>query len=161
VLSSNTVMFYVTLAVLVGLYVLALAITRSRFGRVLEGTREDALRMQAIGFQPFRYQLTAFVIAGCMASVAGVLLANQAEFVSPAYMSWHRSGELLVMVILGGIGTLLGGVIGAVVVLLLEEWLSIFTTHWRMGLGLVLIAVVLFSPKGIGGLVERLMGRRS
>jgi branched-chain amino acid transport system permease protein len=161
VLSSNTVMFYVTLAVLVGLYVLALAITRSRFGRVLEGTREDALRMQAIGFQPFRYQLTAFVIAGCMASVAGVLLANQAEFVSPAYMSWHRSGELLVMVILGGIGTLLGGVIGAVVVLLLEEWLSIFTTHWRMGLGLVLILVVLFSPKGIGGLVERLMGRRS
>jgi branched-chain amino acid transport system permease protein len=161
VLSSNTVMFYVTLAVLVGLYVLALAITRSRFGRVLEGTREDALRMQAIGFQPFRYQLTAFVIAGCMASIAGVLLANQAEFVSPAYMSWHRSGELLVMVILGGIGTLLGGVIGAVVVLLLEEWLSIFTTHWRMGLGLVLIAVVLFSPKGIGGLVERLMGRRS
>jgi branched-chain amino acid transport system permease protein len=90
-----------------------------------------------------------------------VLLANQAEFVSPAYMSWHRSGELLVMVILGGIGTLLGGVIGAVVVLLLEEWLSIFTTHWRMGLGLVLILVVLFSPKGIGGLVERLMGRRS
>jgi branched-chain amino acid transport system permease protein len=161
VLSSNTVMFYVTLAVLVALYLLALAITRSRFGRVLEGTREDALRMQAIGFQPFRYQLTAFVIAGCMASVAGVLLANQAEFVSPAYMSWHRSGELLVMVILGGIGTLLGGVVGALVVLLLEEWLSLFTTHWRMGLGLVLILVVLFSPKGIGGLIDRLLGRKS
>lgn len=161
ILSSNMVMFYVTLGALIGIYLLALAITRSRFGRVLEGTREDALRMQAIGFRPFRYQLTAFVIAGCMASVAGVLLANQAEFVSPAYMSWHRSGELLVMVILGGIGTLLGGVVGALVVLLLEEWLSIFTTHWRMGLGFVLILVVLFSPKGIGGLIERLMGRKS
>lgn len=158
-LASNTVLFYVTLAALVGLYLLASAIVASRFGRVLGGTREDALRMQAIGFRPFRYQLAAFVIAGAMAAVAGVLLANQAEFVSPAYMSWHRSGELIVMVILGGIGTLLGGVVGAVVVLLLEEWLSVFTTHWRMGLGLVLILVVLFSPKGIGGLVERLLGR--
>ena len=159
VLENNFVLFYVTLGALVGLYLLASALVNSRFGRVLAGTREDALRMQAIGYRPFRYQLTAFVIAGCMASVAGVLLANQAEFVSPAYMSWHRSGELIVMVILGGVGTLLGGVIGAVVVLLLEEWLSIFTTHWRMGLGLLLILVVLFSPKGIGGLVERLMGR--
>ena len=160
ILENNTVLFYTTLGALVGLYLLALAIVRSRFGRVLEGTREDALRMQAIGFSPFRYQLTAFVIAGAMAAVAGVLLANQAEFVSPAYMSWHRSGELIVMVILGGVGTLLGGVIGAVVVLLLEEWLSIFTTHWRIGLGALLILVVLFSPKGIGGLVERLMGPR-
>jgi branched-chain amino acid transport system permease protein len=159
ILSNNTVLFYVTLGALVGLYLLASAMVASRFGRVLEGTREDALRMQAIGFRPFRYQLAAFVIAGAIASVAGVLLANQAQFVSPAYMSWHRSGELIVMVILGGIGTLLGGVVGAVVVLMLEEWLSVFTTHWRMGLGLVLILVVLFSPKGIGGLVERLLGR--
>ncbi len=158
-LAHNSVLFYVTLGALVGLYLLAAAVVNSRFGRVLAGTREDALRMQAIGFRPFRYQLAAFVIAGAMASISGVLLANQAEFVSPAYMSWHRSGELIVMVILGGIGTLLGGVVGAVVVLLLEEWLSVFTTHWRMGLGLVLILVVLFSPKGIAGLFERLLGR--
>jgi branched-chain amino acid transport system permease protein len=160
ILANNTVLFYVTLGALVGLYLLASALVQSRFGRVLGGTREDALRMQAIGFRPFPYRLMAFVIAGAMASVAGVLLANQAEFVSPAYMSWHRSGELIVMVILGGIGTLLGGVVGAVVVLVLEERLSVFTTHWRMGLGIVLILVVLFSPKGIGGLVERLMGSR-
>ncbi|WP_209426979.1 branched-chain amino acid ABC transporter permease [Pararhodobacter sp. SW119] len=160
VLESNLVLFYVTLGTLVGLYLMATAIVNSRFGRVLQGTREDALRMQAIGFRPFRYQLAAFMIAGCMASVAGVLLANQAEFVSPAYMSWHRSGELIVMVILGGVGTLLGGIVGAVVVLLLEEWLSIFTTHWRMGLGLLLILVVLFSPKGIGGIFERVFGPR-
>lgn len=158
-LENNLVLFYVTLGALIGLYLLARAIVGSRFGRVFEGTREDALRMQAIGFRPFRYQLTAYVIAGAMAAVAGVLLANQAEFVSPAYMSWHRSGELIVMVILGGLGTLVGPIAGAVVVLLLEEWLSAFTNHWRMGLGIVLILVVLFSPKGIGGLLERLAGR--
>lgn len=161
VLENHFALFYFSLAVLVGLYLLASSIVGSRFGRVLSGTREDALRMQAIGFRPFRFQLTAFVIAGCMASVAGVLLANQAEFVSPAYMSWHRSGELIVMVILGGLGTLVGGVAGAVVVLLLEHWLSIFSDHWRMGLGLVLILVVLFSPQGIGGLLKRLMGGRT
>jgi branched-chain amino acid transport system permease protein len=158
ILRDNTVLFYLTLAVLVGFYILASLLVASRFGRVISGTRENALRMQAIGFRPFRYQLTAFVIAGCMAAVAGVLLANQATFVSPAYMSWHRSGELIVMVILGGIGTLIGGVIGAFVVLLLEEWLSVFTTHWRMGLGIVLILVVFFSPGGVSGLARRLFG---
>lgn len=157
-LRDSTTLFYLTLAILVGFYVVASALVGSRFGRVISGTRENALRMQAIGFRPFRYQLVAFVIAGCMAAVAGVLLANQAMFVSPAYMSWHRSGELIVMVILGGIGTLIGGVVGAFVVLLLEEWLAVFTTHWRMGLGIVLILVVFFSPGGVSGLVQRLFG---
>jgi branched-chain amino acid transport system permease protein len=96
--------YYVVLAVLAGVYLLCRAIVASRFGRVLRGTRENAVRMAAIGFDPFRYQLVAYVIAAMIAGVAGVLLANQAEFVSPAYMTWQRSGELIFMVVLGGHG---------------------------------------------------------
>ncbi len=88
-------------------------VVASRFGRVLRGSRDNAVRMQAIGFSPLPYRLTAYVIAGAVAGLAGVLLANQAEFVSPAYMSWQRSGELIVMVVLGGMGTLVGPVVGA------------------------------------------------
>jgi branched-chain amino acid transport system permease protein len=159
ILRSNLALYYVALGALAGFYLLASAIVASRFGRVLTGARENPVRMAAIGFRPFPYQLAAFVIAGAMAAVAGVLLANQAQFVSPAYMSWHRSGELIVMVILGGVGTLGGAIVGAFAVLLLEDWLSAFTTHWRIGLGIVLILVVFFSPHGIGGLARRLLGR--
>jgi branched-chain amino acid transport system permease protein len=111
--------------------------------------------MEAVGFPPFRYQLTAFVISACITSLAGVLLANQAEFVSPAFMSWHRSGELIVMVVFGGIGTLTGAIGGAVVALLLEEWLGALTHHWPLLFGLILVLMVLFSPRGITGLLER------
>lgn len=159
ILQNDFVFFYFCFGLLLLTYVLSLRLVASRFGRVISGAREDVLRIQAIGFRPYGYQLITFVIASCLAAVSGVLLANQAEFVSPAFMSWHRSGELLVMVVLGGMGTLLGGVAGAFVVLMLEEWLSLFSNHWRMGLGIVLIAVVLFSPGGIGGLAERLIGR--
>lgn len=158
-LESDVVFYYVALALLGLVYLFSLRLVSSRFGRVLTGTREDRLRMQAIGFRPFGYQLLGFVIASCIAAIAGVLLANQTEFVSPAYMSWHRSGELLVMVVLGGMGTLLGGVAGAIVVLLLEEGLSTFSSHWLLGLGVVLLAVVLFSPSGLAGLAQRLVGR--
>ncbi|MCT8971836.1 branched-chain amino acid ABC transporter permease [Microbaculum marinisediminis] len=158
-LESDVVFYYVALALLGLVYLFSLRLVSSRFGRVLTGTREDRLRMQAIGFRPFGYQLLGFAIASCIAAIAGVLLANQTEFVSPAYMSWHRSGELLVMVVLGGMGTLLGGVAGAIVVLLLEEGLSTFSSHWLLGLGVVLLAVVLFSPSGLAGLAQRLVGR--
>ena len=129
-----------------------MAITGSRFGRVLTGARENPLRMQAVGFTPFRFQLTAFVISGAMTAIAGVILANQASFVSPSYMNWHRSGELVVMVVLGGIGNLLGAIAGATLALLLEEWLALFTEHWRLIFGTLLILVVLFSRDGLTGL---------
>ena len=83
-------------------------------GLVLAGTRENMVRMQAIGFAPFPYRLTAFVISACVTALAGVMLANQAEFVSPSFMNWHRSGELIVYVVLGGPGTLLGPVVGTI-----------------------------------------------
>lgn len=151
-LRDDRVLYYAALAMLVGLYLLCVAITGSRFGRVLTGARENPLRMQAVGFTPFRFQLTAFVISGAMTAIAGVILANQASYVSPAYMNWHRSGELVVMVVLGGIGNLLGAIAGATLALLLEEWLALFTEHWRLIFGALLILVVLFSRDGLTGL---------
>lgn len=158
-LENDLTLYFVALGLLVGLFALATRTVGSRFGRVLIGTRENATRMEAIGFDPFRYQLTAFVVSGCMTSVAGVLLANQAEFVSPAFMSWHRSGELIVMVVLGGVGNLTGAIGGAVVVLLLEDWLEMLWEHWKLLFGVFLILMVLYSPHGITGAIERLRGR--
>ena len=153
-LADDRVLYYAALAMLLGLYLLCVAITGSRFGRVLTGARENPLRMQAVGFTPFRFQLTAFVISGAMTAIAGVILANQASFVSPSYMNWHRSGELVVMVVLGGIGNLLGAIAGATLALLLEEWLALFTEHWRLIFGALLILVVLFSRDGLTGLFK-------
>jgi branched-chain amino acid transport system permease protein len=155
-LIENDRAFYIlVLALLVGVYVLCRALVASRFGRVLRGAKDNPVRMEAIGFHPFRHQLAAYVISGMIASVAGVLLANQAEFVSPAYMTWQRSGELIIMVVLGGLGSLHGAILGAAALLLAEEWLSGFTTHWKMILGPLLILVVLFGRGGIMGLLRR------
>lgn len=153
-------MFYATLVLLVVVFAGLYRLTLSRFGRVLAGTRESDLRMQAIGFRPFPYQLTAYVVAGCICSIAGVLLANQAIYVSPAYMSWHRSGEMIVMLVLGGIGSLTGAMVGGLVTIALEEGLARFSEHWRLGFGLILVLVALFSPGGLSGLLRRLgLGR--
>jgi branched-chain amino acid transport system permease protein len=110
--------------------------------------------MTAIGFPVFRYKLVAFTLAGALAGLAGALLANLGGFVSPALMQWSQSGMLMIMVILGGVGYLYGGVIGAVFFLLLEEVLTHFTIHWQLGLGAVLLFVVLMAPNGLASLVK-------
>ncbi|MGR3270358.1 branched-chain amino acid ABC transporter permease, partial [Thalassococcus profundi] len=155
-LKSNFGLYYVTLALLVGLFLLCHRIVGSRFGRVLTGIRENPTRMEAIGYAPFRYQLTAFVISACITAVAGVMLANQAQFVSPAFMSWHKSGELIVMVVLGGVGTLAGPIAGAVAALMLEEWLGALSEHWKLYFGIFLVLMVLFSPHGITGMLRKM-----
>ena len=155
-LASEQGLYYVTLGLLALIFAGLYRLTLSRFGRVLTGTRESALRMQAVGFRPFPYQLTAYVIAACLCSVAGVMLANQAAYVSPAYMSWQRSGELIVMLVLGGSGSLTGAMTGALVTIALEEGLARYSEHWRLGFGLILVLVALFSPGGISGLLRRL-----
>lgn len=148
--------FYVTLFVLMVLWLVLGRVVRSRFGRVLTGTRENLQRMQAIGFSPFRYQLTAYVISGMVASVAGVLLANHAAFVSPSYMGWARSGEMIAMVVLGGMGTLTGPVLGAIAFILSEEALARLTIHWRLPFGAAVVLAVLFTRGGlIGALGKR------
>jgi branched-chain amino acid transport system permease protein len=155
-LKSNAAFYYLVLGTLGAAYMLAGTIIGSRFGRVLIGSAQNPTRMRAIGFEPYRYQLTAYVISGMMCALAGVLLANQTEFVSPAYMTWQRSGELLIMVILGGVGTLYGALLGAVAYLLLEDVLSGFTEHWKMIFGPLLILVVLFGRGGLAGIIKRL-----
>jgi branched-chain amino acid transport system permease protein len=159
-LENDRVFYYAVLASLVGVYLLCRMIIGSRFGRVLQGAKQNPQRMQAIGYNPYPYQLAAYVIAGMIAGFSGFLLANQTEFVSPAYMSWQRSGELIVMVIMGGIGSLHGAVIGAAAFLLLEEWLSGFTEHWKVIFGPMLVLIVLFMRGGILGFLARISGAR-
>jgi branched-chain amino acid transport system permease protein len=154
-LENDLVFYYVVLACLVGVYALLRAIVRSRFGRVLRGTKENPVRMQAIGYDPYRYQLAAYVIAGMIAGLSGFLLANHLEFVSPAFISWQRSGELIIMVVLGGMGTLVGPILGAASFLFLEEILARITEDWKLIFGPLLVLVALFARGGILGFFRR------
>ena len=147
-------LYYLIWGCLLGAYCFCRMLVGSRFGRVFRGAKENALRMETIGFNVYRFQLAAYVIAGMMAGLSGFLLANATEFVSPAYMSWQRSGDLIIMVILGGLGSLHGAIIGAGAYLLLEEWLSAFTEDWKVIFGPFLVLVVLFARGGINGLLE-------
>jgi branched-chain amino acid transport system permease protein len=156
VLQSDRTLYYVCLACLLGAYLLCRALVASRFGRVYRGARENAQRVATIGFEVYRFQLVAYVIAGMLGGLAGFLLANATDFVSPAYMSWQRSGELLIMVIFGGMGTLSGPIIGAAAFLLTEEWLSGLTEHWKVIFGPLLVLVAVFARGGLLGLGARL-----
>jgi branched-chain amino acid transport system permease protein len=161
-LKNDRAFYYVVLGCLLMSYLFCRALVASRFGRVLRGAKENAVRMGTIGFDVYLFQLTGYVIAGALAGLAGFLLANAAEFVSPAYMSWQRSGELIVMVLLGGLGTLNGAIIGTAAYLLTEEWLSGYTENWKVIFGPVLVLVVLFARGGLLGLasaVARRLGR--
>jgi len=158
VISSDRSLYYVCLACLIGVYLLCRALVASRFGRVYRGARENAQRLGTIGFEVYRFQLVMYVIAGMMAGLAGFLLGNATDFVSPAFMSWQRSGDLLIMVILGGIGTLNGAIIGAAAFLLTEEWLSGLTEHWKVIFGPLLVLVAVFARGGLIGVAERLRG---
>jgi len=153
---SQDKVFYEVVLVLAVLVFLAIhRLLNSRFGHALQAIRENETRMQAIGFAVYRYKLTAFVLSGAMAGLAGALLAHQGSFVSPSMMQWSQSGMLMVMVILGGVGHLFGGLVGAVVFLVLEELLSTYTIHWQLGLGAALLAVVLLAPNGLLSLRQR------
>ncbi|MET0219235.1 MAG: branched-chain amino acid ABC transporter permease [Tardiphaga sp.] len=152
-LKSDVALYYVTFGILLSAYLLLRAVVASRFGRVLRGIRENPVRMEAIGFAPYRYQLTTYVIAGLIAGVSGCLLANQTEFVSPAFATWQRSGDLIFVIVLGGLGSLHGAIIGAAVFSLLADILSHYTEHWALIFGPILILVVLFARGGIGGLL--------
>ncbi len=155
-IKSDRALYYFILICLVAVYLFCRALIVSRFGRVLRGAKENATRMAAIGFTTRRFRLIAYVISGGIAGVSGFLLANLTEFVSPAYMSWQQSGELIVMIILGGVGTLDGAIIGSAVYLVAEEWLSGMTENWQVIFGPLLVLVVLFARGGLIGLAARL-----
>lgn len=153
---SNDIVFYYVVLVLLGssLYLLA-RLRDSRFGRILRAIKDNEVRMESLGYATFHFKLIAFVIAGTLAGLAGALMANQNGFVSPNMLHWDQSGTMLVMVILGGLGSLWGGLAGAVIYMGLEEVLVSFTPHWQIILGLILLGVVFFAPKGIAGLFAR------
>ena len=154
-LSDKTSLYYLVFALLVLCLWISHRLVNSRFGLVIQGARSNEARMEAIGFSTFRYRLTAFVIAGTMAGLAGVLLANHTEFVNPDMMHWTRSGDLIIMVLLGGMGGLVGPVLGAMVFLLLEEFLSGVTEYWQLIFGPILILVVLYARGGLMGYLTR------
>ncbi|MDD5029618.1 MAG: branched-chain amino acid ABC transporter permease, partial [Rhodoferax sp.] len=148
-LASDKTFYYTVLVLAVAVFAGLQRLVNSPFGHALQAVRENEPRMQALGFAVYRIKLMAFTVSGALAALAGALLANQAGFVSPSMMQWSESGMLMIMVILGGVGRLYGGFVGAVVFLLLEEGLSTFTIHWQLGLGAVLLAVVLLAPNGL------------
>ncbi|HKB24894.1 MAG TPA: branched-chain amino acid ABC transporter permease, partial [Methylomirabilota bacterium] len=145
--------YYLVLGLLLLFLVLGRRLVAARFGMVVRGARSNEPRARAIGFPTYRYKLTAFVLAGSVCGLAGALLANQTEYLTPDFMHWTRSGEIMFMVILGGMGTLYGPVVGAVVFLLLEDVLSALTEHWQIVLGPFLVLVVLFAKRGLFGLL--------
>ena len=155
-MASDTVFYYVVLSLFTVAIFLVHRLINSRFGRVVQAVRENESRMEAIGYPVFRYKLVCFVIAGMLASLAGALLANLTLMVSPNLVHWTQSGNLIVMVILGGMGYFSAGIIGAVTMLLLEEILAGYTIHWQLALGVILLGVVLFLPGGLASLVDRI-----
>jgi branched-chain amino acid transport system permease protein len=152
-LRSPTPFYYFVLAILAGCLYLVHRLVNSRFGMVIRAAKSNEARTRAIGFSPYAYRLAAFVIAGAMCGVAGALLVNQTAYLTPEFMNWTRSGEIMFMVILGGIATLIGPVLGAAALLLLEDFLAAWTTHWQIILGPILVLVVLLTRRGLSGLL--------
>jgi branched-chain amino acid transport system permease protein len=153
--------FYVCLILLAATYLFLLWLVRSRFGRVLQGIRINEQRMRALGYDTYRYRLAVFVIAGAIAGIAGALFACIDGFVTPELASWRESGLAIMMVVLGGTGTLYGAVIGAFAYSVLEEILKsasmvgpFVAEHWRFGMGVALAAAVLGAPRGLAGLFQ-------
>jgi branched-chain amino acid transport system permease protein len=163
-LGNDLAWYYVVLAILALVLYAMHRLVHSRFGRVIDAIRENEARAEAIGFPVYRYKLLCFVIAGAAGGLAGALIANQSSYVSPSLLHWIQSGTLMIMVILGGVGTLWGGVIGAAVLLGLEHLISDYRIAWLaklapnyqdhagLAVGIVLLAIVMLAPEGIAGL---------
>ncbi len=151
--------------VVLGLVVVALwwldRAVHSRFGAALSGIRDNETRMNALGYPVYRLQLAAFVIAGALAGLAGALLASNNSFVSPGMMGWTQSATLIVMVVVGGLGRRWGGPVGATVWLVLGEVLKLHTHYWHLPLGVLLIGIALYAPRGLSAALEWRAGRVS
>lgn len=145
--------YYVALAQLVVTYLLLAAVLRSLFGRVLEGIRVNEHRMEAMGFDTYRYKLTAFVIAGALAGAAGHMWSLHSGFVNPELVGWHKSAEALLMILLGGIGSLTGAVVGAFALIGLGEAAGLVTERKLLVEGIVILAAVLLLRGGLSGIV--------
>ena len=159
ILTGDRAFYYLALAALALFYAILDRIVSSRFGRVLGAIRQNPLRVRALGWEPLGFRLTACAISGAICAIAGVLLANQNSFVSPAFMTWQRSGELIVMTVFGGVGSLGGAIVGALAYLLLSEWLSNLTNQYNLLLGPLLVLVALYGRGGLTQLAARFTRR--
>jgi len=157
--------YWLVLALAAAAYLLLRRVLGSTFGRALVGIKVNEHRMRALGFPVFRYQLASFVLSGALAGMAGYLAAVQYGFVNPEILSWHQSGAVLMMVILGGMGTLYGPVIGAFAFVLLQEvlsnqaWFGPWAKHWQLAMGVFIMLVALYLPQGLAGLLQK-FGRK-
>lgn len=154
-LGSDLQFYYVVLFVVVVAFLFFKKIIESRFGHALMGSRENASRMQALGYPVYGIQLMAYSMSGGLMGLAGALLANHNLFVSPSLMHWTQSADLLIMVLVGGMGLMFGGVAGAAVMLVLEEVLRSWTEFWHLPLGILLLIVVFAAPKGLAALFDK------
>ena len=154
-LGDPVVFYYVALALMVVSVLLVHKIVNSRFGMALRASKSNEARSRAIGFSPYPYRLAAFVIAGALCGVAGALYANHTNYLTPGFMSWQQSGELMFMVILGGMASTAGPVLGTFALLLVEEVLKGWTEHWQVILGPLLVLSVVFFKRGLAGMLFR------
>ena len=152
-LKNETVLYYVVFGFLLLFLLLLHRFSHSRLGMIIAGIRSNEARMLALGYPTYKFKLIAFVLSAIMCSVSGLLLANLTDFVTAQYMTWQRSGEILVMAILGGMSSLFGPVIGAIALLLFEEVFGSYTEHWAVILGPALVVIVLYMPEGLWGLL--------
>jgi branched-chain amino acid transport system permease protein len=160
-LDSTRSFYYFVLAIVGVGTLLLIAIVKSPFGRALRGIRDSESRMQALGYDVWRHQYAAFVLSAFLAGIAGALYAYFNRFVGPEYLSIVQSAEALIMVILGGAGTLIGPAIGAGLIVFLEDFVSSMTEHWVLVLGVIYVLVTLFAPRGLIGLIVELRQRRA
>ncbi len=155
-LENNYMLYYLCVVFLCAVLWLVQRLMNSRFGMVIRGAAGNEVRLQSMGLATFHYRLTAYVIAGVICAIAGWLLGNFTNFISPEMMDWTRSGELIFIVVLGGAGSLFGPVLGTAAFIIVEEILSEITVYWQLFFGIFLILVVMFGKGGLSGLIERL-----
>ncbi len=154
-LSDSKHVYYFVLVAMVVVFAFLRLLLRSAFGRALQGIRTNEHRMRSLGFPVYRYKLASFTIAGALAGLAGYLSALQFGFVNPELLSWHQSGNVLLMLILGGLGSLYGAVVGAFAFVALQELFSSVTTHWQLLLGATIVLLVIFLPGGLASVMSR------
>jgi branched-chain amino acid transport system permease protein len=154
-LASATHSYYFVFAAMLLVFVFLRMLLRSAFGRALQGIRSNEHRMRSLGFPVYLYKLASFTLAGALAGLAGYLSAMQFGFVNPEIISWHQSGNVLLMLILGGLGNLYGGVVGAFAFVALQELYQSVTAHWQLLLGATIILLVIFLPGGLASVGDR------
>jgi branched-chain amino acid transport system permease protein len=159
-LSSNTQLYYLVFGLLMLTLYFSWRLVHARFGFILRGIKSNERRMKAMGYATLKAKLAVYVLSACLTSLAGVLLANLTSYTSPSYSAWTVSGEIIVMVVLGGMHTLIGPIVGATALLLFEEFLSSYTTHWQLALGALIVIIIVALKQGLYGSLVQWQGQR-